>query len=188
MKYLWVILVFGLIGCGTPRIKSGTTTVQAQKANEDVTLKKDTSKKTVVAPAGTTVTRTITPAAEGAPAQETQVWTFPGEVSVITDSTHEVASTGKINTKVAEAAIDADERRPLLFMAMACVVGAIFFIWKAYPTGAYLSGVAALVFFLAWKLDDLPNWYWGVGVAAIAVAAGIYFGYEKKEQHLKEGK
>lgn len=188
MKRL-LLVIFLLVGCATsPVIRNRDTTVKGTPGQEGTTLKTEDKKAGFVIPAKSTYTVTTVAAHADQPAQAVAVWTF-SEPSFYEEALHyTVANTGKINTEVAKQKLDANERKPLLYGALVCLALTAVAIWKAYPTGAYLTGGSAVVLFLAWKLDDMPDWFWMIGLAATAIAAGLYFGYEKKEQHLKEGK
>lgn len=162
MKYLSLILLFALIGCtANPSSKSGSSSATGTKHGENVSTAETTELREITSPYPVTGFRYIE-----------QI-----------KSTS--ANSGQINTTVAQSEISSKERRPLLYAAMACIGLAGFFVWRAYPTGAFLSGVAAVVFFTLWKLDELPAWLWAVGVALIGIGVGIYLGYERKEKETK---
>ena len=96
------------------------------------------------------------------------------------------ASTGTVDTSIAAKRIDSEESRPLLYAALAGMVGVGIFIWLGYPTPAFISGGASVVFFLSWKLSGLPDWFWVCGVAALAAAAAIYLGHERAEKTISK--
>lgn len=96
------------------------------------------------------------------------------------------ASTGTIDTTIAAKRIDSEESRPLLYAALAAMVGVGIFIWLGYPTPAFISGGASVIFFLSWKLSGLPDWFWVVGVAALAAASAIWLGHERAEKSNKQ--
>jgi hypothetical protein len=73
-------------------------------------------------------------------------------------------------------------RRPLLYAALACILPALFFVWRGYPTPAMLCGGAAVVLFVAWQAAGLPSWFWMLAVVLGGIGAGIYFGYERGEK------
>lgn len=73
-------------------------------------------------------------------------------------------------------------RMPLLYAAIGAAALAVVALFLKYPSGAALSALASAAFFAAWMASGLPAWFWMVGVAALAVGAGLYFGYEKRER------
>lgn len=77
---------------------------------------------------------------------------------------------------------DNSARMPLLYAAIGAAGLAVVSLFLRFPSVAALCGIAAGVFFAAWNAAGLPQWFWMVGVAAIAIGAGIYFGYEKRGQ------
>ena len=89
------------------------------------------------------------------------------------------ASTGKIDTSVAEKRIEVAAAQPLLYAAILAGLGAVLFVYLSYPTPALLCGAASALFFLSWKLSDLPPWVYLLGVGALAGGAFLYFGHEK---------
>jgi hypothetical protein len=66
------------------------------------------------------------------------------------------------------------------------MVGVGIFIWLGYPTPAFISGGASVIFLLSWKLSGLPDWFWVVGVAALAAASAIWLGHERAEKSNKQ--
>lgn len=86
------------------------------------------------------------------------------------------------DTSVALRREDNRARVPLLYAAIGAAALAVVGLFLKYPSGAALAGIASGVFFAAWMASGLPAWFWMVGVAALAVGAGLYFGYEKREK------
>ena len=86
---------------------------------------------------------------------------------------------------VALRKLDNEDRRPLLYCSIGAAVLAVASLYFRYPGPAALCGAASAGFFAAWRLSDLPSWFWAVALAAVAVAAGLYLGHERGEQSSK---
>lgn len=149
------------------------------------TLNTADAKESLAIPAGSTVMVTKT---EAAPATQTTPFQPAVEFTEVKlngptiwqkAKTEVAANTGTVDTSVAQKKIDVASREPLLFAAIAGVLGAIVFVYLHYPTPAMLCGAAAGLFFLAWKLSDLPPWIWALAAAAIAAGVGMYFAHER---------
>lgn len=82
---------------------------------------------------------------------------------------------------------DTAARRPLLLASIGAALLAALAVYLQYPTPAVLCGLASIVFFVSWKLTELPGWIWAAGLAAVAIAAGLYFGHERGEAHASQG-
>jgi hypothetical protein len=200
VKYFPVILCALLSGCGVfkkgvPRIEAQGVTVQPPaNPGKPATLSTAKDGESLPLPAGTVIRQVETaavperaatatePAKDAVPAKTVTeislpaptVWTKTGEATQ--------ASTGTVDTSIGLAKVKAEESRVLLYAALgAAAIGAVF-VWLKYPTPAMVCGGAAVVFFLAWKVSGLPDWFWGLGAAAIAIAAGLYFGFERAEK------
>ncbi len=83
---------------------------------------------------------------------------------------------------VALKKLDNEDKRPLLYCSIGAAVLAVASLYFRYPGPAALCGAASAGFFAAWRLSDLPSWFWAVALAAVAVAAGLYLGHERGEQ------
>jgi hypothetical protein len=187
------VLMLALSGCAylprTPQIKVGDTQVVAPRdAGKPATLATAQAQQALVIPTGSRVIVTETaaqPATANAPAQPATTITevVPAAPMKWEKQQSSVdAATGTIDTTVAAKRIDSQEARPLLYAAMACLVAAGFFVWRAYPTPALCCAGAAVVFFIAWKVSDLPPWFWAVGLAALVGGAALYLGHERGEK------
>lgn len=183
-----------LCGCSwlPAKIHVGDATVSAPKdAGTPAVLETRAAGETLALPAGSAVTVTKTepiaaiaatpnaPAVAAQPAKEvTEVHLTAPTVWQKTANTVS-ASTGTIDQTIAAKRIDAEESRPLLYAALASLVAAGFFIWRAYPTPALICAGAAVVFFIAWKVSGVPDWLWAAGAIALAAAGFLYIGHEK---------
>jgi hypothetical protein len=113
--------------------------------------------------------------------------TVPEPTTMTVKSVSEHASTGTIDTEVAKHRIDSQAKQPFLFASIASIGAVVFFMWRGYPTGAMLAGLAGVIFFLFWKLSDLPSWFWVVGLATVVGATFLFLGYERAEKDKSAG-
>lgn len=167
-------------------------------AGKPAVLNTSTAGESVALPAGSKITATetkavpaqsATPTAPAQAAQPAQTVTViepagPTEWRKTEVTVH--ADTGTVDTSVANRKIDAAESRPMLYAAIGAAALAAVFLWLKYPTPALISGIGAVVFFLAWKASGLPPWFWAIGVAAVVGGAALYFGHEKGELFHKQ--
>lgn len=198
-RALAVVMILGLCGCshvpawlgGTqfPSLKVGDTVVTPpEQVGKAATIDKREGKSSFVIPAGTavTVTRTEAQAAVGdrpaIPATSVTAYRFEKPSEFLAFDTTTSANSGTVDTSVALHAQDIQSKRPLLYAALASMLGAVVWLFLKFPTPALLCGVASGVFFAAWKLADMPSWVWAVGVAAVGVAVGMHAGFFKGER------
>lgn len=167
-------------------IKSGNVTVAGVKdAGKPATLATDEKRESIPIPAGSTVTVKETPAVAATattpyrPAEKITEFRFNGSTEWQKFEGYVLANTGTVDTSVAEKRIDAQESRPLLYAAILSALAAGFFVYRAYPTAAFICAGAAVVFMVAWKASGLPEWFWAVGAIALAAAAFLYIGHER---------
>lgn len=165
-----------------------------QDAGKPATLSTVKAGETAVIPAGSTIKVTETPAQPAKPANATESASpaIPAKrtVEIVPSAPMEWqrteqtvnANTGTVDTSVAEKRIDAQESRPLLYASIAAAVAAALFIYLSYPTPAMACGIASVVFFMAWKVSGLPQWFWAVGLLACGVGGALYLGYERGEK------
>lgn len=194
-----ILLPLLLAGCSVfqpkPRIRSeGTTVVGVQDAGKPATLSTVKAGETAVIPAGSTIKVTETPAQPAKPANATEAASpaIPAKrtVEIVPSAPMEWqrteqtvnANTGTVDTSVAEKRIDAQESRPLLYASIAAAIAAALFVYLSYPTPAMACGIASVVFFMAWKVSGLPQWFWAVGLLACGVGGALYLGYERGEK------
>lgn len=105
---------------------------------------------------------------------------IPGDETTYTEKESTVAATtGTTDTSLAKHRVDAEESRPLLYAAIGAALAAGFFVWRAYPTPAMACGAASIVFFMAWKVSGLPEWFWAVGLACVVGGGAIYIAHER---------
>ncbi len=126
------------------------------------------------------------PAANGQPAVEAQPEREVTEIIPAGDTQWQrtearvQADTGTVDTSVAKHAIDAADRRWLLWAAIGCGIGGVV-LRSLMPAWAGLSNgllIGAALAFGAWKLSDIPSWMWA---AAIGVMALLALGYKRAE-------
>jgi hypothetical protein len=89
------------------------------------------------------------------------------------------ADSGAIDQSVALKKVEVGESRPLLYASILSALAAGFFVYRAYPTPALACGGASVVFFLAWKISGIPDWFYAVGVACLVGGAALYLGHER---------
>lgn len=178
-----------LVGCGLfggGRIALHGLSVQAPKDNgSPATVAKSDAGTVIPLPAGSeviVVKETALPATDKIPAQPAKEMVTirpngPSEYHQTESKT--AASTGTIDTSVKEHQIDAQESRPLLYASILAALAAGFFVYRAYPTPAICCGGASVVFFLCWRMADLPPWVAALGLAAIVGGVFLYVGHEK---------
>lgn len=95
------------------------------------------------------------------------------------------ASASAPDKSIALREIEVEASRPLLYAALGCAALGIFFIWRTFPTPALLCGVGAVVFFMAWKIANLPSWFWGIALVAVSAGVAIFWGYQRKDRETK---
>lgn len=188
---LALVVSCALAGCvplgGVPTITVGENSVQGPKdAGKPATLNETKAGEVAVIPAGSKVVVTETagvPATEDEPAKPavkvTEVVPAAPMKWEKTEAKVE-ASTGTIDTSVAKARIAADERKPLLWVAVGCLVAGVLVRgvlkeWPSLGNGLILAGVVAGV---AWKVAAIPAWVVGVVVVAFGAVA---LGYKRAE-------
>jgi hypothetical protein len=190
LKAAAILLCASLCGCSFLQshglIKSGNVTVAGVKdAGKPATLATSDSRESLPIPAGSIVTVTETPATAAtatAPARPaTRVTEFrpSGPTEWQKFEATVAANTGTIDASLAVKKVEAAESRPLLYAAIASALAAGFFLYRAYPTPAFICGGASAVFMIAWKASGLPDWFWAVGAIALAAAAFLYLGHER---------
>ena len=179
-----VIALCLLSGCSLfnrgGKISTGGVTVTAQPdAGKPATLSTAEAGTSMAIPAGSTIKVTQTEATPSAPAT-TVTEIVPSAPTEIRHTEKKVnADSGTVDTSVALKKIEAAESRVLLYVAIGAALLGGFFVWAQYPTPAIACGVASAAFFMAWKLSDLPDWFWAVGAVAIAAGIAIYLGHKR---------
>lgn len=176
------VAIFLLVGCKTvPRIKSKVADVIGVADNgKPATLDSGETKQAVVIPAASPVAVTrieAVPATETTPFQPArEVFSFTPAKETRWEAVSSTlrADTGVIDTTVATAKIEAEERRWLLLTAIGCAVVGVLAksllpAWPAIPNGLLLMAVIAGV---TWKVSALPDWLFALGGAGWLLAAG----------------
>ncbi len=161
-------------------IKSGGATVAAvADAGKPATLATSDGKESLAIPKDTTVTITEHEATPTAPAFKVTELHFNTPTEWQKFSQTVSANTGTVDTTVATKKLEVQAAQPLLYAAILGLLGAVVFVYLHYPTPAMLCGAASGLFFLAWRVSDLPSWIWAIAAAAIAAGAALYFGHER---------
>lgn len=190
-----LLMLLGLIitiasGCALFRspatIQSGNARVTGlADAGKPATLNSGETKSDIAIPANTPV-RIVkidaVPATDKTPFQPareevTFVPTFDTKLQSVSTSLQ--ANTGTVDTSIALKKIEVAENRYLLWASIGAAVAAGVFLYLTYPTPAFICVGASVVFFAAWKLSDLPDWFWAVGAVGLAAAVFLYLGHEK---------
>ncbi len=188
-----IVSLFLLSGCGwlgVPKIKVGGSTVTAPKdVGKPATLATTEAGTSVVLPAGSTVTVTkvdAVPATQTAPAQSAKEITTispAGPTEYVHKESTVAAQTGTVDTSVRTHEIDAEERRPLLYMAIGGVVAGIGFMYVRFQAIAVMCFIGAGAFFLAWRMAEISPWVGGLFI--VAALAG--FAFYKRAEWDKDG-
>ncbi len=151
-------------------------------AGKPATLATSDGKESLPIPAGSSITITEYQATTTKPAYKVTELRPNGPTEWQKFTATVAANTGTVDTSVALKKVESAESRPLLYAAIASALAAGFFLYRAYPTPAFVCGGAAVVFFLSWKASGLPDWFWAVGACALAGAVALYLGHERGEK------
>lgn len=189
MKIILTLLALSLFSaCGIPRISNGTVSVTGLKdAGKPATLTSDETKSGVVIPKGTEVKITETDAVPATdktafiPARKEVSFIPAFDTKLESISTKFHADTGTVDTSIALKKIQASENRIWLYASLVSAVLAGVLVYIKYPTPALTCGAGAVVFFMVWKLSDLPDWFYVVGVAAVAGGVMLWRGHVRGE-------
>jgi hypothetical protein len=177
---LLLALAVALAGCATPRAKlsGGQSAAGPHDNGTPAKVESGSTVTTALLPAGSVVT--FTPAEAIAPVTAT----LSAPMELRTETRHESATTGTVDTTVAVKRIETEtaaaERRWLLWAAIACgvaglVVRSLLPAWPGLSNGLLVGAVAAGA---AWKLAEVPAWIW---LLCIAAAALLALGYKRAE-------
>jgi hypothetical protein len=178
-----------LPGCASvrARLKGGASANAPKDNGTAASVSSGTSVSTVPLPVGSTVeTVQGTPETATSPAVPPSVrvtLAAPSELRV--ETTAEAATTGTIDTATAKHRIDVETasagRAPLLWAAIVAAGGAVVLMVMKWPTAAMLCGIGSGVFFFAWRVSGLPDWFWFIGAAAVLSGACLMLGYKRAE-------
>lgn len=185
------VALVAMTGCARfgfgPRIATPSTTVQAPKdAGKPATVNESKASEAATIPPGSKVTITETaaiPATEKDPARPAVKTTevIPSAPMQWQKTEAAVqASTGTVDTSIAQKRIEVAERRWLLFVAIGCAAAAVVLhsIMPAWPALWKGAGIGAALALAAWKFAELPAWLW---LAAFAVFGALAMGYKRAE-------
>jgi len=198
-----LIVLFGGCALTKGRIKGAGVTVNGVKDGNGATLASDKATATITIPAGSKLTTTKfearpwqppgngRPAFAPEPAREVTEVTLSRDTVWQKEETKTTADTGAVDTSIAKHRIDTEAAQPLLWVAIACTVLALFFAFRAYPTPAISCGIAAVIFFMQWQMTSLPSWFKMLGVAAVVGGIVLWVGHRRGEkdgvkEHLEE--
>jgi hypothetical protein len=176
-----------------PKVSLPGITAQGPKDNgTPVTVGKSDSGVSLVLPAGSKVVKReikglgYRPATKDTPAQqqtpdETITEIIPGGPTEYHETKQSVnASSGTVDTSVANHKIDVEDRSKLLWVAIGCgiaglVVKSMLPAWPSLSNGLLIASPCA---FAAWKFAEVPAWLWG---AVIVVVLLLVAGYKRAE-------
>jgi len=186
MRWMLVIslLLSGCLNTGKLRMGRVELTPPGNASTPSVVNSGEKTTETVI-PAGTEKKTVETQGTATTPARTETTFTFPKETKeTVREQTDSVtlANERAPDQTVALRKADNAARAPLLYAALGSLAATAVMMLLKYPTGAMLTGAAAGVFFLAWKLADVPSWLWAVGAVAIAGAVFLVIGHEKGER------
>ncbi|HLP00626.1 MAG TPA: hypothetical protein VK163_01275 [Opitutaceae bacterium] len=190
---LWFVAVFGS-GCafGHARVKTATASAMAPA---DPATPARVESAGIEIPAGSPVeirreTVQDAPASPGdplpAPREVVTISTTPAAPLVIRA---ESATSGTQRAPDARAELrraDNAARAPLLYVAIACALGAVAAGFLRYPTATIAAGIAAGLFFFAWQSAGLPAWLVVLAWVLIGGAAALIVGHEIGERRKKQ--
>lgn len=183
----WALLISILLsGClNTGKLRTGRVELTPPGNASVPSVVNSGEKKTeTVIPAGTEKKTVETQATATTPAKTETVYTFPSETrETVVEQTDSVtlANERAPDQTVALRKADNAARSPLLWAAIGSAVVALGFLIMKWPTPAAASGVAAVVFFLAWHSSGLPSWFWMLGIGLLIAGAAVMLGYKRAE-------
>lgn len=187
----FLLAVLCLSGCARfgfgPRISTPSANVHAPAdTGKPATVNDSHTTETTTVPPGSKITVTEKAAVPATDKQPEQPATKITEIVPSqpmqwqrTEATVQ-ASTGTVDTSIAQKRLDNDERRWLLFAAIGCAAAAVVLhsIMPAWPGLWKGAGIGAAFALAAWKFAELPAWLW---LAAFAVFGAMAAGYKRAE-------
>lgn len=191
---LWAWLSFGMlillascsVGCATrPRASAGrAAAVAPADPGTPASASSGSTVSTLAIPAGSSVETVPVQAAAGstqaAPATVKVTLAAPSELRM--ESHGEASSTGTVDATVAvkrvELAQASADKAPLLWAGIASLVAGVVFVVLQWPGVATVAFIAAVAFFGAWKLADVP---WWAGLLALVAGGALFLGYKRGE-------
>lgn len=179
-KFLSAAFVLTLAGCWSmPRARIGGIVAEAPRdVGKPAEIAVNRSVAVVPIPANSEVVMRPAATPNDPPVVAVRV-SEPTEMRV--ETTHQSANTGTVDTTAATRRADNAARMPLLFAAIGAVGLTGLFVILKFPGPATISGASAGVFLLAWQAAGLPPWFHIIGIAGLAVAGGLYFGFNRGE-------
>lgn len=186
MRTTLVLCLLFTGGCKSlPHITLGKASVTGvADAGKPATLTQGKTKTSFVVPAGTQMQQVKVEATPTTPAKETITWNFTAPTKFETDASTLKADTGTVDTSVAQHKVDVASRQPLLYFAGVCLLACLTMMYFDHPTAAMMCGAASGIVFAAWRMPDLPEWFWMVGVACVVGGLCLAFGHAKATKQL----
>lgn len=191
-KFLHSILLAALIGVlagctvfrGHVRTKAGTELSPPANASSASTVNEDFSVDSLTIPAGSKITINEKLATSTAPAEKTTEVTLSKDTVHRTENhitTASVAAPRAPDQTVALAKLDNDERRPVLYLAIAFALGAGALLYFQQRSLAEICGILSVIAFALWWAmghEKLLGWTFGA-LAAGAIGYFVYTEYRK---------
>lgn len=190
MRCLFMLLLAlaGLLstGCssgGQLKLPSGTVITPPKQSEQPTQVTESKASQTLSIPAGSTIQVVHTPATPSAPESTQTTYTISKDTQQSVQSNSQTISlspTRKPDTTVELHRADLAERRIILYVAIACLLGGIALkaLMPAWPGASTTAWVASGVLFAAWKFSEVPWW-------AAALVVGLYVaiagGYKRGE-------
>ncbi len=126
------------------------------------------------------------PSNPGEPAPEPRevvtIKTTPAAPLVIRAESAESGTQRAPDARAELRRVDNAARAPLLYVAIACALGAVAAGFLKYPTATIAAGLASGVFFFAWQSAGLPAWLVVLAWVLIGGAVALVIGHEVGER------
>lgn len=117
-----------------------------------------------------------------APREVVTISTTPAAPLVIRAESASSGTQRAPDARVALRRADNAARAPLLYVAIACALGAVAFGFLRYPTATIAAGLASGLFFFAWQSAGLPAWLIVLAWVLVGGAVALYAGHELGER------
>lgn len=181
--FLSVLLMAGCKSTGSIKSSSGLFVKPPAQSESPTSVTESKASQTLSIPAGSTIQVVHTPATPSAPESTQTTYTISKDTQQSVQSNSQTISlspTRKPDTTVELHKADLAERRIILYVAIACLLGGIALkaLMPAWPGASTTAWVASGVLFAAWKFSEVPWW-------AAALVVGLYVaiagGYKRGE-------
>ncbi|HQF38255.1 MAG TPA: hypothetical protein PK322_03970 [Opitutaceae bacterium] len=106
----------------------------------------------------------------------------PSAATVLTLTRAESGTQRPPDKRAELRAADNAARAPILYVSIACALGAVAFGFLRYPTATIAAGIASALFFFAWQSAGLPAWLIVLAWVLVGGAVALYAGHELGER------